>query len=116
MGRKSRDKGAAFEREIAVWLSAALGLDVKRRLGQARDSGHDLDAFPFRVECKRRKSLGPVQDWYDQVNLANRPPTDVIGREALSVVICRGDGREPLAVLSLTDLLRVHGGYPPREL
>ena len=60
LGRMQRDKGQRGEREIAENLSCALGIDIERKLGAARDGGHDLEAGGFAVECKRteRPSIG----------------------------------------------------------
>lgn len=97
MGRMSRNKGAAFEREIAIRLSALLGRDVKRRLGQARDAGHDLDGTdPFLIECKRRARIS-VYEWYEQVVKA------AAGRGGIPMVIMRQDNGEALVLLSLID-------------
>lgn len=55
--KASRDKGAAFERDVARMLHAELGIGFRRNLDQyqARDLGDltpDDDAFPFLIECK----------------------------------------------------------------
>ena len=42
MGRLQRNRGATTEREIANYLTEQLGTVVKRKLGQARDSGEDI--------------------------------------------------------------------------
>ena len=41
-GRAARNKGAAAERELASMLSNELGVVVKRKLGQAREGGDDI--------------------------------------------------------------------------
>jgi hypothetical protein len=56
MGKKSRDKGARYENEIAH-LFRLLGFDgAKRHLefqSEEADEGRDLDGtFPFAVQCK----------------------------------------------------------------
>lgn len=67
MGRMQRNKGQRGEREVAEILSRALGVDVERKLGAARDGGHDIEAGGFAVECKRaeRPSLG---SWWTQAS------------------------------------------------
>ncbi len=60
MSKLQRDRGASTERQIANYLSDQLGLAVKRKLGQARDSGEDINVPPFRLEVKRRKRLSVI--------------------------------------------------------
>ena len=70
----SRQKGAAFEREVAKALLLELGISFKRDLRQYQTSGHaDLTpgdpAFPFELELKRYAS-GPINGpdaWWQQV-------------------------------------------------
>ena len=45
-GRMSRNKGAGAEREFAALVSEALGVEVKRKLGQAREGGDDSCVAP----------------------------------------------------------------------
>lgn len=66
MGRMSRNKGAAAERELAQILSDELGFVVKRKLGQARDSGDDIQVGKFRIEAKRRETLA-LPAWCRQI-------------------------------------------------
>lgn len=65
-GRSARNKGAAGERELAALLSDQLGQVVKRKLGQARDGGDDIQVGRFRIEVKRRERL-QVVEWCEQV-------------------------------------------------
>ena len=93
MGRSQRVKGATFERDIAKRLGA------KRNIGQARDGGDDITVGPFRVECKRRASLGTVQKWLAQAVASCDRHGDV------PVVIGREDGGEPLVLMRFEDWL-----------
>lgn len=98
MGKSQRRKGAAGEREIAEILSAELGLCVQRKLGQARDGGHDLtQTGRFAWEVKRRKGIA-VHEWVDQAVAA-------CGPHDIPVVACRGDGKGWLVVMRLEDAL-----------
>jgi len=56
MGARSRRKGAAWEREIAIRLNDARipGWDTRRGLGQTRSGAEvcDVEGSPFWIECK----------------------------------------------------------------
>jgi hypothetical protein len=91
MGKSQRTKGASFEREIAN----ALG--VKRKIGQARDGGNDLDLPPYTIECKRRARASFSWDWMEQAIAASTPERPV------PVVIVRGDRGEAFVVMRFSD-------------
>lgn len=70
MSAKSRNKGAAGERELARLLTDELGVEVTRNLLQTREGGHDLNGVPgWCVEAKRRAKVteGEKRQWFDQV-------------------------------------------------
>jgi hypothetical protein len=56
LGRRSRNKGASFERLIAIELREVFGPQVRRGLGQARNAGEvpDIDGTPYWCECKHQ--------------------------------------------------------------
>ena len=73
-GKKSRNKGAAGEREFFNSLSDWLGVDflrywlgiskIERNLQQTRSGGADNhEAFPFGVEVKRQEKLQITKWW-----------------------------------------------------
>lgn len=100
VSRRNRQRGAEFEREVAEVIRAGVGVAAERRLGQARDSGHDLNAgIPYTIEAKRVKRLGRLDTWMKQAARAalatGHPP----------MVVTRADGGEPYALLRLADLL-----------
>lgn len=72
MGANSRNKGSAFERDVARQLEALTGVSFKRDLEQYRAADHgDLipndPAWPFVVECKRyQKGTGCKPAWIAQ--------------------------------------------------
>ena len=68
-GLASRRRGAAAEREFAGMLSNELGQVVKRKLGQARDGGDDIQVGRYRIEVKRREKLA-IEAWCKQVEAA----------------------------------------------
>lgn len=65
MSAMQRNKGARGERELASLLTDRLGLIVKRRLGAARDGGHDIDLPGFALEVKRQ-DRPCIPHWWEQ--------------------------------------------------
>lgn len=52
-GAKSRNKGAAWEREVAHILTERFGVECRRRVKQYQVGGSDIDTvLPIAVECK----------------------------------------------------------------
>lgn len=98
MGRLQRSRGASTEREIATHLSEQLGLDVKRKLGQARDSGEDISVPPFRIEVKRRRKIATL-DFLKQCETGS-----VAGEIPMVVMRVDGDLR-PVVMLRLHDFI-----------
>jgi Holliday junction resolvase len=101
-GRMSRNKGAAAERELAQILSDELGFVVKRKLGQARDSGDDIQVGKFRIEAKRRETLA-LPAWCRQIE-AHCQPSEV------PVVAYRQNGQPWRIVMKLEDFLPLMRG------
>jgi len=99
MAKRSRVKGATFEREIAHQLSQHYGLKITRRLGQARDSGEDIIVGRLTIECKRRKSLKGLYAWMRQAIAAT------VETPRTPIVVLRDDGNAPLVLLRLEDFL-----------
>lgn len=71
-GRMARNKGAAGERELATILTEQLGVEIKRKLGQARDGGDDIQVGKYRIEVKRRERI-QIDDWCKQIEAACAP-------------------------------------------
>ena len=66
MGKMSRNKGAAAERELFALLSDELGFVVKRNIAQTRGGGADCVEIPgIAVEVKRREQMA-VPSWWRQ--------------------------------------------------
>ena len=68
-----RNKGAAFERDLAKILLDELGLTFKRDIEQYREADHgdlicvDMPDFPFSIEAKRyRAGYGINPQWWSQ--------------------------------------------------
>lgn len=67
MGRKSRDKGATYEREVCRAIFDHLGVEVKRNLSQYQESGlGDIVLGDWLIECKRHKTAKPseIKAWW----------------------------------------------------
>lgn len=100
-----RNKGANYEREVVHTINAKFPEEfhAKRRLGQARDGGHDITwpATNFVLECKRRARQAAVQAWLTQAEEA------CISGEQVPLVVHRGDGGRSVAVLYFDDLLNI---------
>lgn len=104
MGKSQRTKGAAAEREFTTILSDQLGQVVKRKLGQARDSGDDVQVQNFRFEVKRRETLA-LPAWCRQVEAACAGDPD-----AIPVVAYRQNGQPWRVVLKLEHFLPLMAG------
>lgn len=98
-GRRSRNKGAGWEREAAHMLRPIYGDGVHRGY-QARDGAEaaDVEGTPFWVECKRGKKVN--------LRAALRQATAATdGRPCL--VLGRDDREEPWAFMRAQDLIDV---------
>jgi len=101
-GRMSRNKGAAAERELAALLSNELGFVVKRKLGQARDSGDDIQVGKFRIEAKRVETLA-VPKWVRQIE-------SHCGPDEVPIVAFRQNAQPWRIVMKLEDFLPLMRG------
>lgn len=98
MGKLQKTRGDSCEREIATYLTSELGVDVKRKLGQARDSGEDISVPPFRIEVKRRRKVAVTQ-FIEQCELGS-------AINEIPIVIIRTDGdKRPLVMLRLDQFI-----------
>lgn len=109
-GRGARRKGAAGERELAALLTDELGFEVKRKLGQARDGGYDLQVGRFAIEVKRQERL-QIEDWCRQVEAAVTVAADIDSegnlRPPVPVVVFRRSGQPWRAVVPIQWLIEV---------
>ena len=103
-GRMSRNKGAGAEREFAALVSAAVGVEVKRKLGQAREGGDDLQLGKFRFEIKRHENLA-IMAWVRQIEAC-------VEKWEVPVVAFRQSQQEWRCVIKLKDLLDLLKGPP----
>lgn len=68
-GRYAKQKGERGEREVCGIITRITGEPSKRKLGQARDSGGDVDWGPFLLEVKARQTVS-MPAWQEQVRIA----------------------------------------------
>lgn len=100
MSASQRRKGAGAERELCALLSDTFGFIIKRKLGQARESGNDCDVAPYRIECKRRMRRGPIYDWLEQCEKD-------AGDKETPVVMQRADGEDWLVTMRFNDWAKI---------
>ena len=82
IGRKSRNKGAAAEREFCRRVATLTNgrVNLRRNLAQCRDSGDDIADFSFSIEIKRHRTAtdGQINQWWQQcqanANAQNKVP------------------------------------------
>lgn len=112
MGKLSRRKGHAFEREIAAELRE-MGFDAKRGLSQARGGGAeeaDVVGVPgFHFECKRGKKPNVRAALAQAIEDARGNVGNVV-----PVAILRDDRSEAIAVVRWEDFKKhVLGAVQP---
>jgi len=103
MGLMQRNKGKAFEREVANAFREVYPA-TKRTLTQQRDSGEapDVDAPGLWVEAKHHKRVN-IQKAFEQA-------VDEVGRAkstATPVAVTKDNHGERLATLRLSDFIRL---------
>lgn len=105
-GRRNRQRGQEGEREVCQILTDALGISIKRLLGQERDGGVDIKVGPFAIDCKRKKKVAKLYEWMEEA-----------GSERSPVIALRADGKSWLVVMHLADWIAlareeiVNNGY-----
>jgi Holliday junction resolvase len=101
LGKRSRDKGAAGERELAIFLKPWFP-DAKRGVGQSQSGDNQADIVgtaPLFIECKRRKRIAVI-DYLKQCESA------ASGR-GLPVVFMREDRGEWVAMVKAENFLQI---------
>lgn len=70
IGRKSRTKGAAAEREFCRRVASLTKgrVNLQRNLAQCRDRGDDTGVYHFSIEIKRHRTAtdGQIKQWWQQ--------------------------------------------------
>lgn len=100
MGKRSRDKGAAWEREVARMLREA-GVPAKRGLGQARSASEvaDVHVDGWWCELKCGEPAKYALKALLQAQLAEHESYCRTGQRLHPVAICKADRRGPTATL-----------------
>ena len=106
MGKMSRRKGAAGERELANKLAELLPrLDIKRGIGQSRGGGAevaDVTGLPgIHVECKRQK--------LPNIRAALRQAEADANDKECAVAMTRSDGDGWLCTMLIEDWALLYG-------
>ena len=102
-GRRNRQRGQEGEREVATILTEALGIPVKRILGQERDSGVDIKVGPFAIDCKRRKKVANLYEW--MADFSDDVTLDDMSK--IPAIALRADGERWLVVMELDDFITI---------
>lgn len=100
MAKKSRDKGAVFEREIATALTEQLGFEVRRNSAMYADTA-DIRVGSWIIECKRRAKIALLYEAMAQAKTYCHEPN------AKPMVILRADGQKALAVIELDQAINL---------
>jgi hypothetical protein len=106
-GRRNRQRGQEGEREVCSILTAGLGYGITRTLGQERDGGNDIDLLPFRIQVKRRRTLGVHALMDDARRQCKAHEINDSLVTDIPVVAMRADNREWLVLMSLSDWMKL---------
>jgi hypothetical protein len=100
-GRRSREKGAAWERAVVNkfrYCMPDVDLDIKRGLQyRTGEETADIDMPVFWPECKAHKRVN--------IKAALRQAADTAPKGRIPVAITKDDRQAPLATLLLDDFL-----------
>ena len=102
-GRRSRAKGAAFEREVAIIFRNVFP-DARRRLENHKDDANGVDLMNtgrFKIQCKKLKDWAPV----------GRIKEITLEEGDIPVLITAGDNKPAMAVLPLEDFMDLVGMF-----
>lgn len=99
-GKKSRDKGHNWEREIANLFQKYGYKEAKRHLEVQTPEcmGFDLDnTDPWLVQCKRHKGYSSVNTIFEIIDIKGKKP----------VVITKADRKPAMVILTLADFMEL---------
>lgn len=111
MAKISRDRGAAFEREV-VHLFKDWGHEAIRTAQHMGKTGQapDVKVNGLHVECKRRRSLA-VMEFYKQAKADSLAE----GKGNLPTVIMRADNEPPMVMMAFEDWIKLYNEYNSME-
>jgi Holliday junction resolvase len=113
MAKISRDRGAAFEREVANLFKdwGHMAFRTAQHMGKTGQAP-DVKAKYLHIECKRRRNIA-VYEWYEQA----RADALAEGKGNLPTVIFRGDKKPPMVMMHFEDWMKLYNEYrSAREL
>ena len=112
-GARSRNKGAAAEREFLRLLGDELGAELKRNIVQTREGGADcLEVKGWAIEVKRQERLSRPTWWRQTVEQSHRVGAEPMlayrrSREPWTVIVRgRGDALRYLTVTEAAGAIR----------
>ena len=93
-GKSKRLKGHNFERVVANKFKP-LYSDSIRILEYQKGVGHDVEAGPWRIQCKSHKRYTPISK------------IEEVKEQGLPLLVTKGDWKRPVACMYLDDLLKI---------
>lgn len=99
-GLAAKRKGERGEREVTAIINRITGEETKRKLGQAREGGGDVDWGPFLLEVKNHVNV-KMPEWQAQVLAA------VEGTGQVPTVVWKKKGGQWWAALPFEDFIQI---------
>lgn len=99
-GRGAKRKGEVGERQVCAIINKITGEETKRKLGQAREGGGDVDWGPFLLEVKNRSTVS-MPAWQQQVCTA------VEGTDQVPAVVWKRKAEKFWIALPFEDFVQI---------
>ena len=109
MGKKSKTKGASYEREVAAKLREA-GFNARRTAQYCGNTGDASDVVGLdycHIECKRYANRGFDYEWLEQATRDAAAKKDPV----IPIVIHRTDYNKSVVTMWLDDFLDMYREY-----
>lgn len=100
---QDREKSHADNvRRVCEMIREALGVKVVPNVMKARENvtGADIKLNPYSIDVQRKARIGAIYEWLERA-ANNCTPSE------RPLVLCKADGKEWVAVLPMTELLRL---------
>lgn len=107
-GKAARVKGQVGEREVCEIIRRVTGEDIKRNLGQERDSGCDISMGPFILEVKRQQR-NKMAEWQQQVSEAAKESGKI------PAIVWRRDGEKWWVACEFEVFLQIVNSLRPKD-